>query len=426
MENQKTTPSKVSQLAENIIGSEIIKLAGEVKALIAKGKKIHNLTIGDFNPEQFPIPQGLKDEIIKAYNDNQTNYPPANGIEALRKEISHLLKTRGNIDYSPDEILVMGGARPIIYSVYSAIVDPGDTVVYTVPSWNNNHYSYLHQAKSFVVEGKVENNFMPTAEDIRPAIKEASLIALCSPQNPTGTVFSNEGLAAICDLILEENKRRGADKKPVYLLFDQIYWELTMDGTEHHNPVVLRPEMKEYTLFIDGVSKSLSATGVRVGWGFGPKSIMDKIKSINSHVGAWAAKAEQTALANFLSEKTQYVDFIEGQRERIYARLKGLYDGFQTLKSEGYNVDAISPQAAIYLTIKFDLKGKTTADGTVLSNTKEITRYILNEGKLAVVPFYAFGTAHDSPWYRLSVGTCGLSDIEDIIHNLREALSQLK
>lgn len=426
MENLKTTPSPVSQLAENIVGSEIIKLAGEVKALIAQGKKIHNLTIGDFNPEQFPIPKGLKDEIIKAYQDNQTNYPPANGIEALRNEVSDLLKTRGHIDYSPEEILIMGGARPIIYSIYSAIVDPGDTVVYTVPSWNNNHYSYLHSAKSFVVEGKVGNNFMPTAEDILPAIEEASLIALCSPQNPTGTVFSREGLAAICDLILEENKRRGEKRKPVYLLFDQIYWELTMNGTEHHNPVVLRPEMKKYTLFIDGISKSLSSTGVRVGWAFGPKSIIDKIKSINSHVGAWAPKAEQTGLANFMAEKTEYVAFIEAQREKIYTRLKGLYDGFQTLKSEGFKVDAISPQAAIYLTIKFDLKGKTTTDGKVLSDTKEITRYILNEGKLAVVPFYAFGTSSDSPWYRLSVGTCALEDIPKIIHNLREALSQLK
>lgn len=425
MENSKTETTRVSQLAENIIGSEIIKLAAEVKSLIEKGQKIYNFTIGDFNPEQFPIPKGFEEEIIKAYRQNQTNYPPANGILELRNAVSKLLKTRGKINYSPEEIVVMGGARPIIYSVYSAIVDPGDTVVYTVPSWNNNHYSYLHRAKSYVVEGHPKNNFMPSAEDIRPAIADASLIALCSPQNPTGTVFTKEGLEEICDLILEENKKRRDERKPVYLLFDQIYWELTMNGVEHHNPVVLRPEMKKYTLFIDGLSKSLSSTGVRVGWGFGPKEVMDKVKSINSHIGAWAPKAEQTAFANFLNDGNKYIDFIDGQRSRIYNRLKGLYDGIQTLKSEGFSVDAISPQAAIYLTVKFDLKGRITPEGKTIETTEDITSYILNEGKLAVVPFYAFGTSRDSTWYRLSVGTCSMEDIPVVISNLREAMGKL-
>lgn len=417
---------KVSDLAHGIIGSEIIKLAGEVNEKIRQGEQIYNMTIGDFNPVQFPIPKELKQYILEEYTADQTNYPEADGMAALRKAVSTFLKERGNLTYDTDEILIAGGARPVIYGIYKTIVNPGDTVIFAVPSWNNNHYSYLHEAKSVIIEAKPEKNFMPSAEDIRPHIQGASLVALCSPQNPTGTVFSKKGLEEICDLILEENKRRGPEQKPVYLMYDQIYWALTFGNTAHHNPVSLRPEMKAFTVFVDGISKSLSATGVRVGWTMGPKPVITKMKAILSHVGAWAPKAEQLATARFLNDLPLYDSFIEQQKDKIYTRLKGFYDGFQTLKREGFSVDAIAPQAAIYLTIKFDLHGKRTAEGTVLETTQAITSYILNEAKLAIVPFYAFGASANSPWYRMSVGTCSADDIKVVISNLRNALSKLQ
>lgn len=417
---------KVSDLAHGIIGSEIIKLAGEVNEKIKQGEKIHNMTIGDFSPQQFPIPAELKQFIIDEYTADQTNYPEADGMTVLRSAVSNFLKERGNLSYANDEILIAGGARPVIYAIYKAIVNPGDTVIFAVPSWNNNHYSYLHGAKSVIIEATPEDNFMPSAATIRPHISEASMVALCSPQNPTGTVFSKEGLTEICDLILEENKRRGPNTKPVYLMYDQIYWSLTFGNTEHHNPVSLRPEMKEYTIFVDGISKSLSATGVRVGWTMGPKAIVAKMKAILSHVGAWAPKAEQLATAKYLSNLDMYDAFLVEQKSKIYSRLKGFYDGFQQLKSEGHPVDAITPQAAIYLTIKLALHGKTTEDGTVLETTQDVTKYILDEAKLAIVPFYAFGAETSSSWYRMSVGTCSIDDVEQVITNLQQALNKLK
>jgi aspartate aminotransferase len=416
---------KVSDLAHGIIGSEIIKLAAEVNEKIRQGEKIHNMTIGDFNPGQFPIPAELKQYILEEYTADQTNYPEADGMLALRKAVSTFLKQRGDLSFENDEILVAGGARPVIYAIYKAIVNPGDTVIYAVPSWNNNHYAYLHGAKSVVIEAKPEDNFMPSAADIRPYIQEASMVALCSPQNPTGTVFSKEGLEEICDLILEENKRRGPNEKPVYLMYDQIYWALTFGNTKHYNPVSLRPAMKEYTVFVDGISKSLSATGVRVGWAMGPKAIVAKMKAILSHVGAWAPKAEQLASARFLNDLNLYDSFLEIQKDKVYTRLKGFYEGFQALKNEGHAVDAIAPQAAIYLTIKFALHGKTTADGKILETTQDVTSYLLDEAKLAIVPFYAFGASTTSPWYRMSVGTCSVDDIEQVISNLRSALNKL-
>jgi aspartate aminotransferase len=416
---------KVSKIAENIIGSEIIKLAGEVNEKIKQGEKIYNLTIGDFNPEEFPIPTELKQYIIDEYSTNQTNYPTADGMIELRTAVSNLLKQRGQLDYKPDEILIAGGARPIIYGIFKALVDPKDTVIFAVPSWNNNHYSYLNGAKSIVIEASPEENFMPSAKDIKPYISDASFIALCSPQNPTGTVFKKEKLEEICDLILEENKKRLPSQKPVYLMYDQIYWALTFGDTEHYNPVCLRPEMKEYTVFVDGISKSLSATGVRVGWSMGPKFIINKMKAILTHVGAWAPKAEQLATAKYLSDLDIYDKFIESQKTKISLRLDGFYKGFQVLKTEGFKVDAIAPQAAIYLTVQFNLIGQKTSEGKILQTTSDITKYLLDEAKLAIVPFSAFGSSVDSSWYRLSVGTCKISEIEIIINNIKNALSKL-
>jgi aspartate aminotransferase len=423
---EKNIDLKVSKLAENIIGSEIIKLAAEVNEKIKQGEKVFNFTIGDFNPKIFPIPAELKSAIVKAYEDDQTNYPAADGMLELRQSVSKLLKERGELDYKTDEIVIAGGARPVIYAIFKALVDEGDTVLFPVPSWNNNHYTYLNNAKPVLIETTPENNFMPSAADLKPHIASANLIALCSPLNPTGTTFRKKDLEEICDLILEENaKRATANKKPLYLMYDQIYWALTFGETKHYNPVTLRPEMKNYTLFVDGISKSLAATGVRVGWSMGPKKIIDKMKSILTHVGAWAPKAEQMATAVYLNDLSNYDTFLADIKTKINDRLVNFHKGFQSLKSEGFKVDSIAPEAAIYLTVQFSLHGQKTAEGTVLKTTQDVTKYVLDEAKVALVPFYAFGASSDSSWYRLSVGTCKIEDIDSVIGNLRNALKKL-
>ena len=197
---------KVSKLAENLIGSEIIKIGNQVNDLKSKGAEIANLTIGDLNSNIYPIPDLLKKEVQKAYENNLTNYPPANGLLSLRKAISKDIKNRWNLNYSENEILVAGGSRPLIYAAFKTIVDPDDKVIYPIPSWNNNHYTYLTEGQKIEVATREENNFLPTAADIKPHLKGAVLIALCSPLNPTGTMFTKTQLADICEMILEENK----------------------------------------------------------------------------------------------------------------------------------------------------------------------------------------------------------------------------
>lgn len=415
----------VSAMAENLIGSEIIQLAWQINDKIAKGQKIYNLTIGDFDPKIFPIPKELTEEIKNAYDNNETNYPPANGTFALRNVISNFLNQRGGLDYSPDEILVTSGARPIIFATYNTVVDVGDVVIFPVPSWNNNHYTHLTRARAITVETKPENNFMPTAEDLEPYIKDATLISLCSPLNPTGTVFSESEIRGICDLVVDENLRRGEGEKPVYVLFDQIYWLLTLGNTKHHNPVIINPAMRDYTIFVDGISKAFCATGVRLGWGYGPEKIIDKMKSITSHMGAWAPKAEQVATAIYLANEELVTSYLDNFKNEITKRVEKFYKRFKELKKEGYNVDIIEPQASIFLTVNIDLKGLKKPDGTEIKTTSDITEFLIEDAMIALVPFASFGSPPDSTWYRVSVGTCTVEQIDEIMDNFRDALSKL-
>src|SRR6187200_3609069 len=208
---------KLSHLSETLIGSEIVKLGGEIREKMRQGEKIYNFTVGDFDPSIFPIPKELEDEIVIAYRNHFTNYPAAEGNLDLREAIVSFMKEWEKLDYSLSEILVASGGRPLIYATYRAICDKGDKVIYAVPSWNNNHYTHFVGGEHIVIEANAANNFMPVAADIRPYVKEATLISLCSPQNPTGTTFKKEELGAICDLVIEENKRRGAGEKKLYV-----------------------------------------------------------------------------------------------------------------------------------------------------------------------------------------------------------------
>lgn len=417
--------SKLSELAETLIGSEIVKLGGIIKEKISKGDQIYNYTIGDFDSSQFPIPAALEAEIIEAYKKGFTTYPAADGELDLRIAVSKFIEANEALLYSPNEILIASGGRPLIYAIYRAIVDKGEKVIYPIPSWNNNHYVHFTQGEHITIEAGAENNFMPTAAQIAPHIQGTSLIALCSPLNPTGTTFKKEELEAICDLILEENNRRKEGEKKLYLLFDQIYWTLTFGDTVHYNPVSLRPQMKDYTIFVDGISKAFAATGVRVGWSLGPAEVIAKMKAINSHVGSWAPMAEQKAVARFLNNTTEVTAFLNHFKTEVSYRLETIYKGFEALKSEGHPVDAIAPQAAIYLTVKIDLRGKKTSNGSVLDTQADVTAYLLNEAKLALVPFYAFGAGNNNPWYRLSVGCCKKEDIEPMFQKLKAALAGL-
>ncbi|MCK5663746.1 MAG: pyridoxal phosphate-dependent aminotransferase [Thiotrichaceae bacterium] len=417
---------KQSKAAESITTSPILVIAAEINKKIQQGEKIFNLTVGDFNSQIYPIPDRLTELTIDAYNQHETNYPGAFGIDQLRQAIIDLLKDYCEIDVSMAEVQVASGSRPLIYSFFKTIVDPGEKVIFPVPSWNNDYYTEMHSAEAVIVETSPESNFFPTAESLRPVIKDAVLLSLCSPQNPTGTILDKQQLIDICDLVVEENKRRSADEKPLYVMFDQVYWLLTFGNSNFYHPLAVCPAIKPYAVFIDGISKSLAGTGVRVGWATGPEAIIAKMRAFIAHIGAWAPKPEQIATGLFLAEKESVNQFLTEFRGQLQQRLDGFYQGFMALKEKGYDVDAIAPQAAIYLSIRLNLKGKKTVDGRLLETDDDVHQYLLNEVGIGVLPFSWFGADTHADWYRISVGTSTQKQVEEIMSLLESSLQELK
>ncbi len=412
----------LSGLARGVVGSEILKIAGEVRALKAQGAEVCNLTVGDFDPAYFPIPAELMEGTRKALAEGHTNYPPSDGVLPLREAVAAFYERELGLSYPVESVLVTGGARPLLYGAYRTLVDPGETVVYAVPSWNNNHYAYLSGARAVELPVHADHNFFPTLEQIRPHLQEARLLCLNSPLNPTGTMIDAEQLKAITEAVVAENRRRAATgARPLYFVYDQVYWTLTF-GTKHETPVSLVPESAPYVLLLDALSKAFCATGLRVGWGLMDPAIRARMADILGHVGAWAPKAEQLATAALLDDPATVQAFRSTFLPAVKARLDALHGGFMALKADGLPVDAIAPQGAIYLSARFDLFGRTIRGITVRTN-EDIRQLLLQHAGLAIVPFQAFGLAEESGWFRLSVGAVSLADIEAMMPRLRSLLA---
>ena len=418
-------PFRAAQRAGSLKGSEILRIATEIRAKLAAGEKICNLTVGDFDPRQFRIPKLLEEATIEAIRRGETNYPPGIGMPVLREAVCRFYENSLGLSYPLESVLITTGSRPGVYGTYLTLVGEGERVVYGVPSWNNNYYSHMVGAEAVQIECGAADAFLPTRERLEPVVRGARMIALNSPLNPTGTAFTAESLGAICDLVLEENARRTAAEGPLYVLYDHVYWQLTFGGVEHVNPVSLRPEMAPYTFLIDGISKAFAATGMRVGWVLGPAKGIKVMENVLTHVGTWAPRAEQVATAKLLDDTAAIATFRESLVSGVQQRLQLLYSAIQEFKAAGHRVDATEPMGAIYLSARFDLRGKTTRNGAKLATADDVRRWLLEETGMAVVPFDAFGSSTDEGWFRLSVGAVSIADIETCLPRLRAGLESL-
>jgi aspartate aminotransferase len=422
------TPGRVSSMAAGLVGSEILKIAGDIRELVASGVEVCNLTVGDFDPRQFPVPQLLSDGIRDALAAGHTNYPPSNGIPQLREAVRNFYARELGLGYPTDSIVIAGGARPCIYATYRAVVDPGDTVAYPVPSWNNNHYCHMVGATKREIECGLDSKFLPTREAVLESLPTARLLCLNSPLNPTGTAFDRDALREICEAIVDENHRRErVGERPMYLLYDHIYWMLTFAGVEHVTPPQLVPEMARWTVFIDGISKSFAATGVRVGWSVGPVDVIKRMTSILGHVGAWAPRAEQVATVGLLDDPAAITEYHQSYKTGVLARLRLLHNGFEAMRGDGLPVASVAPMGAIYLTVRVHPFAKTTPEGKRLSNNEDVRKYLLDAARVGVVPFQAFGVgASGEGWFRLSVGAVSEQQIKDALPRIGEALAALR
>lgn len=417
--------SSLTSFAEGLKGSAILGIAAEIRELIAQGQPILNLTVGDFHPAQFRIPRALEDGIVAALRAGEANYPPPIGIEPLRRAIAGFYQQRGGRAVEIDNVVVAAGARPVIYAAYRALVEAGDRVVFGVPGWNNEYYCDMVGAEQVRVACPKEAGFLPTAKALAPHLRGARLVALNSPLNPAGSSLAAEELAAICDAVLEENARRGASERPLYMLYDQVYWMVTTPGTVHADPLVLRPAMAPYLVTIDAISKAFAATGLRVGWALAPPHIVKAINKINGHVGAWAPRPEQAATARFLEDSEAVDAYIAGMRREAGARLAVVHEGMQAMRAKGLPVDSLKPQGAIYASVRFALHGRQTPAGATLTSDDDVRRYLLQAAQVGIVPFAAFGAAGGEGWFRVSIGVASVAELQALMPRLEQAVAAI-
>jgi aspartate aminotransferase len=203
-----------------------------------------------------------------------------------------------------------------------------------------------------------------------------------------------------------------------------MYAALVFPPAEHHHPVALVPEAAPYVISLDGISKAFAATGLRVGWGFGPPAVIARMKDFLGHVGAWAPRPEQVATTALLDDVEGMATYRTQMHDGIRSRLEALYRGFSDLERRGYPVECVEPAGAIYLSLRMNLIGRSIG-GVPIRTNDDIRAIMLERAGLGVVPFQAFGLAQDTGWFRLSVGAVSLADIEAAFPRVASFLDQI-
>jgi aspartate aminotransferase len=424
--DQAALDATLSSQVRGLQESGILRITRQVRQMLARGETVVNLTVGDFDPRYFPIPRKLSEAIQAAVARGETNYPNPEGLPVLRQAISDYVARTAGIRYPLDAVVVCSGGRPVLFGAYHAIVNPGDKVLFSVPSWQNDAYSWLTGAESIVIDASHETGFQPTVDQFRPHLSEAAMVCICSPGNPTGTVMSRQQLADILTAVVDENrKRESSGRRPLFILHDQMYGALVSRGQEHHYPAALVPECARWLISADGVSKAYAGTGLRLGWMLVAPAVGARIRDLLSHAGAWAPRAEQAAVAEFLGDEAAIAEFRNEMDARLAERLNFLHEGFSNLRTAGYPVDSINPQGAIYCSACFRLHGKSF-DGGRIETDEDIRKLLLGQAGAAVVPFQAFGVRGETGWFRLSAGAVSMDEIRQLFPRIRSLLDKVQ
>jgi len=407
---------RLSEMANGMERSRILTIAASVREMISQGKDVAPFTVGDFSPEQFEVPNELVTGIIEAVTERETNYPPAAGISELRDSLAQWMNHKYGLDVGSNGIIVGSGARPVLYASFRLFLEPGDGLAHGVPAWNNHYYVHLNDAVDIPIPGTPESRFLPTADAIEKRIKDIRVLILNSPLNPTGTCFTESEMMNICKVILVENQRRKQEgRKPVILVYDQVYSTMTAQDVTHVHPVQVCPNMFDYTITLDAISKSLTGTGLRLGWMALPPDLAAPVVALIGHMGAWPARPIQKAAAKLYAQPELLDSYFEELDTRIDERMTVLKNRLSTLTDFG--VDFVKPEGGIYLTAQFDL-----FDVLDVSTNEEIRQWLLESAGVAIVPFQAFGLEEESGWFRISIGAVSVADIVSAMDRLESAL----
>jgi len=396
--------AQLSDRLNRLAPSATLAMSQRSNEMMAQGINVINMSVGE---PDFMTPDHVKEAGKKAIDDNFSKYSPVPGYLSLRKAIANKLKRENNLNYSASEVIVGTGGKQGVCNTILALVNPGDEVIIPAPYW----VSYPQMVKlaggePVIVPAGIEQDFKVTADQLKAAItSKTKLIILCSPSNPTGSVYTKEELEALSKIVLEHNN--------LFVLSDEIYEHINYVGC--HASIAACEGMKERTIICNGVSKAYAMTGWRLGWVAAPEWI---IKGLNKLQGQYtsgtSSVSQMAALAAYEGDQGCVEDFREAfQRRR---------DLIVSLAKEVPGLEVNVPEGAFYLFPKCSSYFGKTDGKHVINNSTDFALYLLEEGHVATVAGDAFGSPD---YFRMSYATSD-DNIIEALSRIKEVLLKLK
>ncbi len=395
----------ISEKVQRIGASPTLKISAKAKAMKAEGIDVIDLSVGE---PDFPTPENIKEAGIKAIRDNFTKYTDSDGILPLRKAIAKRLKEDFGLEYGPKQIIVSAGAKSSLFHLVQALVDEGEEVIIPAPYWvTYPECVSLAKGKSVIVPTREEDGFLLTPEALKAAISPATkAIILNNPCNPTGGAYTKDQLLALAEVV------KGED---VYVIADEIYSSLVYDNFKFTSFAALGEDIKKKTIIVNGVSKSYSMTGWRIGFAAGPAEVIDGMSKIQSHTTSNACSiAQKAGLEAYDGPQYDVQKMVaEFQRRRNYCLMR---------LAPVQGLSCFKPQGAFYLFPNVKSFYDKEASGAKIRNSYGLAYYLLKEARVAIVPGDAFGA---DDYIRLSYAT-SMTNLEKSMDCIVEALGQLK
>lgn len=394
----------IADRAKNINPSPTLTISAIAKQMKAEGKDI--ISFGAGEPD-FDTPQNIKDKAVASIHSGFTKYTPAGGTEELKEAICRKFLRDNNLNYTKNEIVVSCGAKHSLYNIFHAILNPGDRVIIPAPYWvSYPEMISLAGGKSILLKTKQKNRFKITPDDLAKKIsKRVKALIINSPSNPTGMVYDKEELEAIGRVALENN---------IMLISDEIYEKIVYDGVDYTSIASLSPELKQSTIVVNGVSKSYSMTGWRVGYAAGPEHIIKAIESIQSHStsnpSSIAQKAALEAISGPQESIREMVNAFKERRDYIVKRLNNIRGIF-----------CLKPRGAFYAFPNIKKLFGMKFNGKEIRSSLDLTGFLIEEMSVAVVPGIAFG---DDNYIRLSYAT-SMENIQKGMDRIEEGVLKL-
>lgn len=396
--------AKLSNRLQRLAPSATLAMSQKSSEMKAQGIDVINMSVGE---PDFNTPDLIKDAAKKAIDDNYSTYSPVPGYADLRNAIVAKLKNENNLDYSINEVIVSNGAKQSVCNTVMALVDEGDEVIIPTPYWvSYPQMVLLAGGVPVYVEAGFEQNFKMTPEQLEAAITpKTRLIILCSPSNPTGSVYSKEELEGLANVIKKHEE--------LYILADEIYEHINYIGK--HESIAQFPDMKERTIIVNGVSKAYAMTGWRIGYIAAPEWIVKGCNKLQGQYTSGPCSVSQKA-AEFAYTADQ--SCVEEMRVAFERRR----DLIVKLAKDIPGLEVNVPEGAFYLFPKCSsFYGKS--DGTTtINNSTDLAMYLLEKGHVATVGGDAFG---DSECFRMSYATSDENIIE-AMKRIKNALADLK